>query len=89
MPDARPLDPVLYARVGPLLDRALELAPELRTEWLASLRDESPEVIDTLSKLLAQDLAQDNASREVPHSGPGRYSLEQLLGGWALSLIHI
>ncbi len=82
MPDPRPLDPLLYARVGPLLDQALDLAPELRTAWLASLRDESAEVVDTLARLLAQD----NASREFLPSGPGRYSLEQLLGGWAMSM---
>ncbi len=82
MPDALPLDPLLYARVGPLLDQALDVAPELRTEWLASLRDESPEVVATLAKLLAQD----NASDEFLPSGPGRYSLEHLLGGWATSM---
>jgi hypothetical protein len=38
MNEARPLDPLLYARVGPLLDLALDLAPEARTQWLAFLK---------------------------------------------------
>jgi len=67
MPDARPLGPLLYARVGPLIDQALDLAPELRTAWLASLSGESAEVVHTLAKLLAQD----NASREfLPSVSP-------------------
>jgi hypothetical protein len=82
MNEARPLDPLLYARVGPLLDLALDLAPEARTQWLASLHGESPEVLDTLARLLADE----RASQELLPSGPGRYSLEQLLGGWATSL---
>lgn len=81
MSDPLPLDPELYARVGPLLDQALDLAPELRAQWLTGLRDESPEVVDTLARLLAGD----TATREFLPSGPGRYSLEQVLGGWAPS----
>ncbi|MCC6243868.1 MAG: serine/threonine protein kinase [Gemmatimonadaceae bacterium] len=82
MPDPLPLDPVLYARVGPLLDQALDLAPERRAQWLADLRDESPEVLQTLATLLEGD----TTSRALLPSGPGRYSLEQLLGGWSPSL---
>lgn len=82
MPDPLPLDPVLYARVGPLLDQALDLAPERRAQWLADLRDESPEVLQTLATLLEGD----TTSRAFLPSGPGRYSLEQLLGGWSPSL---
>ena len=82
MADALPLDPVLYARVGPLLDQALDLPLDRRAEWLASLRHESVEVVKALTRLLEQD----GASREFLPSGPGKYSLEQLLGGWGTSL---
>ena len=82
MSNAAPLDPQLYARVGPLLDQALELPPELRAHWLANLSGESAGVLDTLARLLAQD----SATSELLPSGPGKYSLEQLLGGWATSL---
>jgi eukaryotic-like serine/threonine-protein kinase len=82
MPDAHPLDPVLYARVGPLLDQALDLAPERRAEWLAGLSDESALVRDALSRLLAPD----GSTSEFLPSGPGKYSLSQLLGGWAASM---
>ncbi len=82
MSDSVPLNPHEYARVGPLLDQALELLPEERAQWLANLTDESAEVRDTLARLLAQDVA----TREFLSSGPGKYSLEQLFGGWAPSL---
>ena len=83
MPDPLPMDPVLYARVGPLLDQALELTPELRAQWLAGLRDESTRVLDKLAQLLEEE---EDSAREFLPSGPGKYSLEQLLGGWASSL---
>ena len=82
MPDALPLDPQVYARVGPLLDQALELTPAERAQWLSSLRDESTVVLDTLARLLRQT---DDPHEFLP-SGPGKYSLERLLGGWASSL---
>ncbi len=82
MADALPLDPLLYARVGPLLDQALELPPDRRAQWLGGLRHESAEVLDALTRLLAQD----GATGAFLPSGPGTYSLEQLLGGWATSL---
>lgn len=82
MPDSLPLNPLVYARVGPLLDQALDLLPDARAQWLANLHDESAEVRDTLARLLAQDVA----TREFLPSGPGKYSLDQLLGGWAPSL---
>lgn len=82
MADALPLNPVLYARVGPLLDQALELAPERRAQWLAGLSHESTDVVDALTRLLEQDAA----TGEFLPSGPGKYSMEQLLGGWSTTL---
>lgn len=82
MPDALPLDPQVYARVGPLLDHALELTPAQRVQWLSSLTGENTVVLETLARLLRQA---DDTHEFLP-SGPGKYSLEQLLGGWAGSL---
>lgn len=82
MPASQPLDPLVYARVGPLLDHALDLLPEHRAEWLATLHDESAEVLETLARLLEQDVG----TAEFLPSGPGKHSLEQLLGASAPSL---
>ena len=82
MADALPLDALLYARVGPLLDQALELPPDRRSQWLAGLSHESSEVLEALTRLLAQD----SGTGAFLPSGPGKYSLEQLLGGWATTL---
>ena len=76
------LTPELYARIGPLLDQALELPQQDRAEWLANLRTESAEVVAILGDLLERDRT---TGLPLP-SGPGRYSLEQVMQAWRTTL---
>lgn len=45
-------DPARWQRLGPLLDQALELDGEQRTQWLAELRGRDPELSVDLEQLL-------------------------------------
>jgi serine/threonine protein kinase/Tfp pilus assembly protein PilF len=57
----RPLDPDLWRRLSPYLDEALDIDPEQRPAWLASLAAEAPDIAADLQLLLAErDAIQDS-----------------------------
>src|SRR5919112_5800337 len=64
-----PMSADLLAALHPLLDEALELAPEARAEWLTRLRQERPDLAGEIERLLLTEAALD-ASRFLS-GGPG------------------
>src|SRR5262245_6065727 len=50
----RPIDPDLWRTLSPYLDEALEMAPEQRAVWLASLQKKDPGIAAHLQTLLAE-----------------------------------
>jgi len=85
----RPLDPDLWRRLSPYLDEALEIDPEQRPGWLASLRTREPGLAADLEALLAEcDAIEDTGFLEgVVHVGvhPAPPSLSgQVLGAYRL-----
>jgi eukaryotic-like serine/threonine-protein kinase len=50
----QPLDPDLWRTLSPYLDEALDLAPEQRERWLASLQEKDPGTAAHLRVLLAE-----------------------------------
>src|SRR5215475_14111001 len=57
----RPLDPDLWRRLSPYLDQALDIDPEQRYAWLASLAAKAPDIAADLQLLLAErDAIQDS-----------------------------
>jgi eukaryotic-like serine/threonine-protein kinase len=83
MSSQTPLTPQLYARIGPLLDQALELTQAERAAWLANLHTESPQVRDVLAEILERDRT---TGLPLP-SGPGKYSLDQVMQSWTSSVV--
>jgi serine/threonine-protein kinase len=81
------LDRERWRQLEPLLDEALELAPEQRADWLEVLRTTSPELAADLSSLLDDDLTAERrgflaAPVELSLAGVvvGAYTLERPLG---------
>ena len=66
----------------PLLDEALDLAPESRARWLDDLRTTSPDVAAELSTLLETEAALDRGGFLERPSNASLAGLE--LGGWTL-----
>src|SRR5262249_11771493 len=50
----QPLDPDLWRTLSPYLDEALDMAPEQRERWLASLQEKDPGIAGHLQMLLAE-----------------------------------
>jgi eukaryotic-like serine/threonine-protein kinase len=50
----QPLDPDLWRTLSPYLDEALDMAPEQRELWLASLQQKDPGIATHLKRLLAE-----------------------------------
>src|SRR5215831_11802223 len=85
----RPLDPDLWRRLSPYLDEALDIDPEQRPAWLASLGAKAPDIAASLEVLLAErDAIQDSGFldgvvqigvRQTPPSLSG-----QVLGSYRL-----
>jgi tetratricopeptide (TPR) repeat protein len=81
------IDPARWGALEPLLDQALELAPDARARWLSELAGRSPELAADLAMLLAQEAA---AEQGRFLAGPlqsglaghvlGAYRLERPLG---------
>ena len=76
------IDPGLWQRLEPLLDRALDLSDEERGRWLDELREKSPELVEQLVQLLTAEEAADqggflNTGFQVP-------AREVQLGAWKL-----
>ncbi len=81
------LDRERWRRLEPLLDQALELSAEQRSDWLDALRTTSPELAADLSTLLDDDVAAERrgflaAPVELSLAGlvVGAYTLERPLG---------
>ncbi|MBL8986319.1 MAG: serine/threonine protein kinase [Gemmatimonadetes bacterium] len=68
-----PIDPDLWARLGPLLDQALEIPPAQLPGWLAARREEDPAMADRLELLLAREA-------RLREELPGAARIEEFLG---------
>jgi serine/threonine-protein kinase len=85
-----PVSPDLLARLGSLLDAALELDPPEREVWLGRLRVERPSDAADLEALLAEEAGLDAqgflaAGLPAPLSAPRDVGLAgHRLGGWTL-----
>ncbi len=82
-----PLPRSNWQTLEPLLDQALELAPEARSRWLAELSVSSPELAADVEAFLAEEAAADRGGfltgvRDVSLAGLelGAYRLERQLG---------
>ena len=82
-----PIAPDSWRTLEPLLDRALELSPEAREEWLAELSVSAPELAADVAAFLAEEASADRSgfltgTREVTLAGLelGAYRLERQLG---------
>ena len=82
-----PLPRSNWLTLEPLLDQALELAPEARSLWLADLSISSPELAADVEAFLAEEAAADRSGfltgvRDVSLAGLelGAYRLERQLG---------
>ena len=82
-----PLPRSNWQTLEPLLDQALELAPEARSRWLAELSVSSPELAADVEAFLAEEAAADRSGfltgvRDVSLAGLelGAYRLERQLG---------
>ncbi len=58
----------LYARLSPLLDQALDLPPEARTQWLHDLQRESVSVVQALGDILLSGETWKGSGAETPGS---------------------
>src|SRR5262245_23346603 len=88
----RDIDPVLWQRLSPLLDRALDLEPAARAELAAEVREQDPELAAALERLLREQdtvLASeflertpldDDALPSLAGQTVGSYTLKRLLG---------
>ena len=83
------MDPDRWQRLSPLLDALIELEPAARTQSLAALREEDPELADDLEGLLRLEEGQEDFLSEpvvsqlpLARSGAlvGPYRIERLLG---------
>ncbi len=68
-----PIDPDLWARLGPLLDQALEVPAAHLPAWLAALRTDDPVMADRLESLLAREA-------RLREELPGAARVEAFLG---------
>jgi serine/threonine protein kinase/tetratricopeptide (TPR) repeat protein len=85
----RPLDPDLWRKLSPYLDEALDIEPEQRPAWLASLGAKEPDLAANLQILLSErDAIQDSGFLDgVVEVGvrPATLSLSgQVLGAYRL-----
>ncbi len=76
-----------WSELQPLLDHALELSPQARTEWLEEVRARSAELATELEELLAGEVDADEHGFLLPTFGRelaglelGAYRLERQLG---------
>lgn len=82
----------LYARLSPLLDQALDLPPEERTQWLDNLQRESASVVHALGELLLSGEWWKEGGSEPPGSLPSLAALLEhepslagvRIGAWTL-----
>ena len=83
-----PLDPRDWDDLSPLLDQALDLEPEARAAWLATLRRERPDIAARLEPLLAREARADEEgflAREAPGAADLLASpAARILGPWRL-----
>ena len=88
----------LWAIVGPLLDQALDLAPEERADFVARLRRESPAVAVELEALLAAEATPDPelfdespapelTGRGLAGQSVGKYTLDAPLGQGGMATV--
>ena len=87
---ASQIEPALWKRIAPVLDRALEVEPQEREAWLIELTTLQPEIAHTIRAMLAERDALD-ARGFLSHSPlhgvatragmrVGAYTLERMLG---------
>ena len=80
------IDHARWQRLSPLLDQALDLAPEERGRWLERLRGDDPEIATEIEALLeSARAAGDEHFLELTPQGPERATLAgQVLGAYTL-----
>ena len=87
---ASQIEPALWKRIAPFLDRALEIEPQAREAWLTELTTLQPEIAHTIRAMLAERdaleargfLSQSPLHGVATRAGTrvGAYTLERILG---------